>query len=535
MINRRDFLKTGLAAPAFLSRSSAAARKPNIVLIVADDLGYAELGVQGAKDIRTPNIDSIARNGVRFTDGYVSCPVCSPTRAGLMTGRYQQRFGHEFNPGPAQLATDNFGLPLTETTVADRLKAQGYVTGMFGKWHLGYRPAYHPQKRGFDEFFGFLGGAHSYIDPLGDKANPILRGTQPVDEKEYITEAFAREAVAFIDRHQREPFFLYLPFNAVHAPLQGMEKYLARYAHIQDEKRRTFAAMHAAMDDGVGRVLKTLRDTKNEENTLVFFISDNGGPTPSTSSRNDPLRGYKGQVLEGGIRVPYLVQWKGRIPAGKVYNQPVISLDILPTAVAAAGGKVPAEAKVDGVNLLPYLTGDATGSPHHSLYWRFGEQWAIRSGDWKVVGLGESRELYNLAQDIGEKSNLEPGDPERTNKLWALYKEWNGQLAQPLWRNQRAGAKKKAGGGGRKRRGADARPPLVPPVRGRGAAAAAPQRPVRHLGPDAPRPRGEHTQSRPAGRRRRALHTRDLFDAVLQPHAGVVHDRRLPALARHHV
>lgn len=367
MLNRRGFLQTGLAAPLALSRAFAAPRKPNIVLIVADDLGYGELGIQGSPDIPSPNIDSIARNGVRFTNGYVSCPVCSPTRAGLATGRYQQRFGHELNPGPALQAEDIFGLPLTETTLANRLKSQGYATGMFGKWHLGYKPEFHPQKRGFDEFFGFLGGAHSYVDPLGDKANPILRGTQPVDEKEYTTNAFAREALSFIDRHQREPFFLYLPFNAVHAPLQGLEQYLAKFASIKDEKRRTFAAMHACMDDAVGRVLKMLRDTKNEENTLVFFISDNGGPTPSTTSRNDPLKGYKGQVLEGGIRVPWLMQWKGHLPAGKVYENPAISLDIHPTAVAAAGGSIPADAKLDGVNLLPFLTGSAKGQARAAL------------------------------------------------------------------------------------------------------------------------------------------------------------------------
>src|ERR1051325_1472041 len=194
MINRRDFLKLGAVAP-FAIRARAATARPNIVLIVADDLGYGELGVQGNKDIPTPHIDSIARAGVRFSNGYVSCPVCSPTRAGMATGRYQQRFGHEFNPGPAQSSDSNFGLPLTETPLAVRLKAEGYVTGMFGKWHLGYRPDLQPQKRGFDEFFGFLGGAHSYIDPLGDKANPILRGTQPVDEKEYLTNALAREAL----------------------------------------------------------------------------------------------------------------------------------------------------------------------------------------------------------------------------------------------------------------------------------------------------------------------------------------------------
>ncbi len=438
MINRRDFLKLGGAAPLALGRTWGAARKPNIVLIVADDLGYAELGIQGNKDIPTPNIDSIARAGVRFTNGYVSCPVCSPTRAGMATGRYQQRFGHEFNPGPAAAADDQFGLPLTETTLAARLKAEGYATGMFGKWHLGYRPEYHPQKRGFDEFFGFLGGAHSYVDALGDRANPIMRGTQPVDEKEYTTNAFAREALSFIDRHQREPFFLYLPFNAVHAPLQGLQSYLARFSNIQDERRRTFAAMHACMDDAVGRVLKMLRDTKQEENTLIFFISDNGGPTLSTTSGNLPLRGFKGQVLEGGIRVPFMAQWKGRIPAGKVYDLPVISLDIHPTAVAAAGGKIPPGAKLDGVDLLPYLTGKNPAPPHAKLYWRFGQQWAIRSGDWKLLHMSEEQpELYDLAHDIGEKTNLASAKPEKAKELEAAYGDWNRQMIAPLWTSNR--------------------------------------------------------------------------------------------------
>jgi arylsulfatase A-like enzyme len=451
-MNRRNFLRTAsgaLAAPWLLR---GAARKPNIVLIVADDLGYGELGVQGCKDVATPNIDSIARNGVRFTNGYVSCPVCSPTRAGLNTGRYQQRFGHEFNPGPALAAQDNFGLPLTETTLANRLKSLGYATGMFGKWHLGYRPEYHPQKRGFDEFFGFLGGAHSYIDAQADPNNLILRGTQPVDEKSYTTEAFAREAAAFIDRHQRDRFFVYLPFNAVHAPLQSIEKYLARFTAIQDSRRRTFAAMQSAMDDAVGRILLLLRETKNEENTLVFFISDNGGPTASTTSANGPLRGFKGQVLEGGIRVPYMVQWKGRIPAGRVFGSPVISLDILPTAVAAAGGRIPQDAKLDGVNLLPYLAGAAKGVPHDKLYWRFGEQWAIRAGDWKLLSQGEGDlQLYNLAQDIGEAKNLAPGDPGKVQELRTTYEAWNRELAPPKWgrpnrprrRQKKAGARRK--------------------------------------------------------------------------------------------
>jgi arylsulfatase A-like enzyme len=446
MINRRDFLKLGAAAPFAISRGYGAAQKPNIVLIVADDLGYAELGVQGCKDIPTPNIDSIARAGVRFTNGYVSCPVCSPTRAGMATGRYQQRFGHEFNPGPAAAAETQFGLPLTETPLAARLKNEGYATGMFGKWHLGYQPQYHPQKRGFDEFFGFLGGAHSYVDALGDKANPILRGTQPVDEKEYTTNAFAREALSFIDRHQREPFFVYLPFNAVHAPLQGLESYLARFSNIQDQRRRTFAAMHACLDDAVGRVLKMLRDTKLEENTLLFFISDNGGPTPNTTSGNLPLRGYKAQVLEGGIRIPFMMQWKGRIPAGKVYNSPVISLDIHPTAMAAAGGQIPAAARLDGVNLMPYITGKNQARPHDKLYWRFGQQWAIRSGDFKLLSMGGAQpELYDLAQDIGEKNNLAAAQPDKAKELQSAYDEWNAQLMAPRWTSARRG-----GGAGRK-------------------------------------------------------------------------------------
>ena len=330
---------SGLSLLAVGASQAAAADggKPNIIVIVADDLGYAEVACRGEQPIPTPRTQSIAKNGVVFSNGYVTCPVCSPTRAGLITGRYQQRFGHEFNPGPANQANEEFGLPLEEATLANRLKDAGYATGMVGKWHLGYRPDYVPTKRGFDEFFGFLGGAHSYVDSSADAANKILRGTTPVDEPSYLTDAFGREAVAFIDRHKAAPFFLYLTFNAVHAPLQGAEKYLARFGDIEDERRRTFAAMLSAMDDNIGAVLDKLAAEKLDENTLIFFIADNGGPTPSTTSRNNPLHGFKAQVWEGGIRVPFSVQWKAKLPAGKVYDNPVVSLDILPTALAAAG------------------------------------------------------------------------------------------------------------------------------------------------------------------------------------------------------
>jgi arylsulfatase A-like enzyme len=428
-----------LGAIAVAAQAAQSAAKPNIVVIVADDLGYAEVNPAAARqDIATPRIASLAKSGVTCTNGYVSCPVCSPTRAGLLTGRYQQRFGHEFNPGPPEQAQDNFGLPLSEITLANRLKHLGYATGMVGKWHLGFKPQYMPLARGYDEFFGFLAGAHSYVDGSAEANNPIYRGNTPVDEAEYLTDAFGREAVAFVDRHKSQPFFLYLTFNAVHAPLQSPAKYLSRVEKIGDERRRTFAAMLTAMDDNVGKLLDKLSSEKLNERTLIFFISDNGGPTPSTSSRNDPLRGFKAQTWEGGIRVPYLVQWKGQLPEGKVYDQPVISLDITPTAVAAAGGTVTSDHPVDGVNLLPYLMGEKAGRPHETLYWRFGPQWAIRHGDYKLVQPppGEDVQLFHLASDVSESHDLAAEKPEVVKELTQEYGQWNAQLESPRWQRR---------------------------------------------------------------------------------------------------
>jgi len=422
--------------------------------MVADDLGYAELGVQGCKDISTPNIDSLAANGIRFTHGYVSCPVCSPTRAGLMTGRYQQRFGHEFNPGPEDAADPNVGLPLDQATLAERLKALGYATGLFGKWHLGYRPEMQPPKRGFDEFYGFLSGAHSYLKVTDGTGNPILRGTEPVTELDYTTDAFAREAVAFIDRHKNGPFFVYLPFNAVHAPLEALEKYVARFTSIEDKNRHTFAAMVSAMDDGVGQVLNKLRELGLEEDTLIFFISDNGGPTLSTTSSNVPLRGYKGQVLEGGIRVPFIIQWKGHLPAGDVDDRPVISLDIHPTALAAA--QAPSlDENLDGVNLLPFLVGDKEAAPHDGLFWRFGDQWAARKGNWKLLSQGDGApKLYDLGNDLGEVTDLAGREPEKVKDLQAAYDAWNAKNVPPRFKraaNRRGGRRAGARGSGLRR------------------------------------------------------------------------------------
>ena len=440
-MKRREFVVGIGAGIAVISLSrlgwSQPARKPNIVVILSDDQGYGELGVQGCTDIPTPNIDSIAHNGVRFTDGYVSGPVCAPTRAGLMTGRYQQRFGFETNPGPEAAAAAEFGLPLGEATLAERLKSLGYATGMVGKWHIGYRPEMQPTGRGFDEFYGFLSGACDYL-PGGRRSDRILRGAEVVEETEYLTDAFGREAVAFIQRHQQHPFFLYLPFNAVHGPLQAIDAYLQRFPDIADEKRRTYAAMTAALDDNVGRVLAALRQLNLEQDTLVFFLSDNGGPTAQTTSSNGPLRGFKGQTWEGGIRIPFMMQWPGRIPAGQVIHDPAIALDIHPTALAAAGATVSGGWNLDGVNLLPRVTGGADAALHDTLFWRFNQQRAIRQGDWKLVlGAGGSAwELYNLAEDIGEQNNLAGAAPDRARELQTAWEAWNAQLMDAQWQRQ---------------------------------------------------------------------------------------------------
>lgn len=434
-------------AGAAEARQADAPRRPNIVVIVADDLGYADVGFHGGKQIPMPNLDRLAAEGVRFTNGYVSCPVCSPTRAGLLTGRYQQRFGHEFNPGPARIPDrEEIGLPTTETTIAGVLKSAGYRTAVIGKWHLGYFPQYHPLKRGFDEFFGILGGGHQYLPPQAKPTSGIFRGEEEVNEPEYLTDAIAREAAAFIDRQHTKPFFLYLTFNAVHAPLQATDKYLERFKDLPNERRRTYAAMLSAMDDGIGIVLGRLAEHKLDENTLVFFVSDNGGPTQSTSAKNDPLRGVKGTVWEGGIRVPFVLRWKGRLAAGKAYEQPVIALDIAATAAAAAGTRLPADRPIDGVDLVPYVTGAKEGQPHRALYWRFGPQWAIRKGPHKLSKpRGEEVKLFDLASDIGETRDLSGANPELVKELTAEYEAWERELEEPRWQTPpRARARRRA-------------------------------------------------------------------------------------------
>lgn len=411
--------------------------RPNILIILADDLGYGETGFQGNTQIPTPNLDSIAKNGIRFTSGYVTAPVCGPSRAALMTGRCGQRFGFEFNLGSA-----GHGLPVSEKTLADRLKAVGYVTGMFGKWHLGYTPDNRPTNRGFDWFYGFLPACRSYQCRSGEFGKSLQSGD--ATKSHYTTDLFAGEAAAFIEQHRDKPWFVYLPFNAVHASPQGGRKLIPqdagknrdRFPSIADEQRRIFAGMLAGLDDGVGVVLKKLRALNLEENTLIIFLSDNGGPTWQTTSCNTPLSGHKGDVLEGGIREPFLMQWKGHLPAGKVDDRPVSSLDIAPTALAAAqpalGGAVD-DPVLEGTNLLPYLTGGNEGAPHAVLCWRYGKKYAVRMGDWKLVDQGEGATLHNLTTDVGEKNDLAAKEPDRVKAMQAAYDKWNQRNIPAKW------------------------------------------------------------------------------------------------------
>jgi len=454
----RSLLQT--ISPFFLSLLLLAAGQPdlvhgadqprpaNVVFIVIDDVGYGDLGYLGCKDIPTPNIDALARDSVRCTNGYVSCPYCSPTRAGLLTGRYQQRFGHEFNPALLANGGAGQGMPTSEVTIASRLKDAGYSTALVGKWHLGEEEKFHPLNRGFGEFFGFLAGAHSYVQSEDKAYGPIYRGRKPVELKGYLTDVLAQEAVDFMNRNAKQPFFLYLAFNASHTPLQAPEETLKKLEGIADPNRRAYAALTIKLDEAVGTVLARLRGLGLEENTLVFFIGDNGGPIgkkfAGNSSTNGPLRGSKGDTWEGGIRVPFLAHWKGRLQGGKTYNHPVIQLDLHATALALAGVAAKPEWHLDGVNLLPFLEGKEKAAPHEVLFWRFGEQMAIRKGDWKLVrgdldldkpwgNVVKQPLLFNLAEDMGEKKDLAGAHPERVKDLQRTWDAWNAGLKPAAW------------------------------------------------------------------------------------------------------
>jgi len=421
----------------------AEVKSPNIIIILTDDLGYQDVGFNGSTDIKTPYIDELAANGVKFTDAYVSYPVCGPSRAGLITGRYQDRFG--FSRNPLFTPKDSLsGLPLSEQTIAEALKTADYKTMAIGKWHLGAHESQRPLNRGFDEFFGFLSGGHKYfpeeynrndiseVTSQFDAYNTkLLKNNQRVEETEYLTDAFSREAVRFIKDNNQQPFLLYLAYNAPHSPLQATEKYLSRYQHIEDEKRKTYAAMVSAVDDGVGEILKTLRGLNIEEETLIVFLSDNGGDERK-GSNNGILNRGKGSLYEGGVRVPFAMQWKGAIPAGMVYEKPIISLDIFATAAELA--KVETKNQLDGKNLLPFLNGSTAEIPHEKLYWLKVDagSFAIRQGDVKLIQeKNGTQKLFNVKQDISEKLNI--NETLQMQELEDEYQNWNKDNIPPAF------------------------------------------------------------------------------------------------------
>ncbi len=411
-------------------------RPPNIVLILADDLGYADTGIYGSKDIPTPHIDALARSGVKFTDAYVTAASCSPSRAGLMLGRYQQRFGFEFNTsGGAITHRLHRGLDPRAITLADVLKKAGYTTGMFGKWHLGARPQFHPEARGFDEFYGFLAGAHSFFPAKRKEPvhSTIMRGEVPLIEPEYLTDAIAREAAKFIDTHAARPFFAYVPFNAVHTPIEATKKYQDRFPAIKEEKRRDYYAMTSALDDAVGTIVAALARNKLTSDTLVIFLNDNGGPIYTGVQSNEPLKLGKLFLFEGGIRVAMLLKWPGVLPAQKVFKGTASSLDVFPTVCAAAGIELPDDISLDGVDLTPFVNGKNGASPHETLFWSNGPNTAVRHQQWKLVKSHESVWLYDLSVDIGEKKNLAESHPDQLRKLETLLKNWQKEMSPPAW------------------------------------------------------------------------------------------------------
>ncbi len=464
-------------------------RPPNIVLIVADDLGKYEVSAYGADHIETPHLDQIGREGVIFQEGYVTAPTCAPSRAGILTGRVQNRYGFEtqimefyptnmieylsgkylVNTGdfvveskpefPAEWQVQKQGVPPTEINLAEILKKYGYHTGLTGKWHLGVSKNHLPLERGFDYQYGFLGASSLYTPEkhwshvinyehqsfsaqyqwntgrYGEAA--ILENGKEMDEEDYLTFAIRNKAINFIEENQNTPFFLYCTFSAPHIPFQAPVDYYCQYEHIEREDQRVYYAMISALDDAIGEVHQKIKDLGLEENTLIFFLSDNGGASYTGATDNGPLKGGKLTQFEGGINVPFMMKWKGVIPEGLRYEYPVSSTDIFATAVLNAGGRLPTDREYDGVDLIPYLTGKNDGRPHDQLFWRCDHIWAIRDGDYKLILSTRDgwAELYDLKSDKSESYNLKEQMPELYEKLYQMHRNWQQDNLpdKPMW------------------------------------------------------------------------------------------------------
>lgn len=441
--------------------SARLAAKPNVVVILADDLGYADISTYGLKRINTPNIDRIAKTGVAFTEGYSAAPVCSPSRAGLNTGRHPDRFGFEFNNGPAKRDIEqNLGIPKDELILAKALKGEGYHTGLIGKWHLGSNDDFYPTNRGYDEFVGLLTGATTYISPAAPgviisnpegsdeapsvrraPANRIIEGKERrvIDnEDRYLTEYLGERAVEYVRRNaQKEsPYFLFVAFNAPHAPLMTTQKYYERFPNIKDQAMRVYASMISALDDQVGAIIDAVEASGKNANTIIYFMSDNGCAAYIRGICDcQPLRGGKLSHYEGGTRVPFMMRWPAQLAAGKVYRKVVSTMDVFTTSLIAAGGSLPNDRVFDGVDLLPYLSGKDAGAPHDQLAWRRTPNASIRKGDWKMWKdlKGRFTYLFNLKDDPNETTNLAQLRPDKLKELEDAFDQWAKDMKDPAW------------------------------------------------------------------------------------------------------
>ncbi len=439
-------LPLALLGAAFVSGAPALPR-PNVIFILMDDFGYSDLGCLGATDVRTPNLDRLAREGVRLDNFYANAPVCTPTRCAFITGRWQQRVGFEFAMGFAgeqvrkvggawvkEPDMHGLGLPATQPSIARFLRAAGYATGAFGKWHLGYKDEYNPLHHGFDEYFGeLLGHADFYRHAYYDGTYALRDGLEPVRHPgRYLTDLLNERAVAFVRKHAGRPFFLYLPHLAVHAPWQvpdRPETPMVTKESMYHGTRADYAKMVERVDAGVGQILAELDRQGIADRTLVVFSSDNGG---ERLSDNRPLFNHKATLWEGGIRVPCLMRWPGRLPAGRTLGQAAITMDLTATFLAAAGARPPADYRPDGINLLPILTG-AAPERERTFFWRIDrsnrKQWAVRHGRWKYLNDGNTMDLlYDLAADIGERRSLTYVHPEIVRDLKARLKAWEQEM-----------------------------------------------------------------------------------------------------------
>lgn len=415
--------------------------KPNIILIVSDDQGWSDVGFNGCTDIPTSSLDKLAGSGVIFTSGYAPHSYCSPSRAGILTGRYQQRFGHEANPGYLEYEDEVAdGLPLSETLISDIFKDAGYKTAAIGKWHLGDAKQYWPINRGFDYWYGFSGGGMSYWGNPNKQRGPLAGVLEngevvPLNQLSHLTDDFSAKAVEYIQDNKENPFFMYLAYNAPHAPDHATKEHLKATEHVEYGGRAVYGAMVSAMDKGIGDVMQALEEQGLEENTIVIFLSDNGGRREHAI--NFPFRGHKGMLFEGGIRVPFCVSWPERIASGQSIDEAVTGLDILPTIMSAAGIKMKSDVKLDGLDLIPLLTDEKSTLSERNLFWRYsgGAGWVARQGDYKLIHShykGKTM-LFNLAMDPFEHHDVSAEHPQLVNELKEKYIQWDSEMMQPLW------------------------------------------------------------------------------------------------------